>query len=128
MLYSQNVKGRLQWGRRTKKHHTASYIEVLKRPLGSDRSWEKVASACTANHGSNPLSPCMKAYDVCDDTPVTYGRTVWKGECKGGWGIGDARHLCNDDTRLQIRNAYNIASNQKCEKVDHYHRPWCQKR
>lgn len=70
----------------------------------------------------------MKAYDVCDDTPVTYGRTVWKGECKGGWGIGDARHLCNDDTRLQIRNAYNIASNQKCEKVDHYHRPWCQTR
>jgi hypothetical protein len=92
---------------RTNSDHTAVFVVVEKRVLGSNADWEFEADFFSRNHGARPGQDRMEKVRYCppESFPVTRGYYILGGECGGGWAT---THTCNDDTAYQIRSAHGV--------------------
>jgi hypothetical protein len=104
-LFEKPVQQYIFFGADTPMQHTAARIHLYSRPIDSppETPFGYETSTDTHNHGAGPRNEKMRSYTVCRGLPVTKGYYAWKGECPGRWG---REHLCNDDTALQVFNAY----------------------
>ena len=122
-LWSQQYRRPID-GKRTVNHHSGSYDIVMKRRLHSNDPWQLQEGGRNCNHGACPWTEEMQQYAVCEnDTPVTHEVFAAHSDCNGFWGLN---HLCNDDTALQINQAYGRGLGvTSCKSTHRANRPWC---
>ncbi|HET6343663.1 MAG TPA: hypothetical protein VFH51_01975, partial [Myxococcota bacterium] len=102
--------------------HSGTVAHLFKRPLGSQDPWVLDRSVTSCNHGTCPGDGDMRLYERCEPSVVTEEWHMVGGECAGWWGF---EHVCNDDTALQINNAFGRHSDDRCQGQRRLRRPAC---
>jgi hypothetical protein len=102
--------------------HSGTVAHLLTRRLGSQDPWTLDRSVTSCNHGTCPGDGDMRQYDRCEPAVVTEEWHMVGGECAGWWGF---EHVCNDDTALQINNAFGRYSDDRCQGQRRLRRPAC---
>lgn len=115
-LYSKKMLG-------TDFDHTATYAILFVRDKETMDPWYPYVPSIMPNFGSAPYAEKMEQYDFCYDTPITFKHYHIGRRCVGSYLLN---HLCNDNTALQINDAYGVTKSNRCQGTKRLRRPSCE--